>query len=1206
MIGYASIDFSYDPNGEYSFPLTVWITEMKTQDLLGMDFCQSQTSGIHFDLPGIELWQPPKTFCYGSLHQNKTFPYVSRILTVRLPYTMYVDAKSARCWKYSPEDPKSLFPPGSTFQPNREAVSTGLSFVNIICTQPEPTLPLLIENNKNHQITLPKERIGFSCLDVADKEEPKYQIRNPYELTNTITATNDKYNDCFLLHSTIPAQSPDDCLQKIHGTEDSILQQPYSIGHCISADAKMSKRFADFLSQRIPGLRDTCRRTKLLIGQIFPFWDQTGNRHIYNLVTKTKSSEKPNLATLSSTLEEMKSHAQLYGISTIAIRKIGCGLDQMNWQEVVKLLRDNFAYSNIRIVVYTLEENGVHALSSEGDADFYAEDEIERYSEEFYLNDKDLETDFTRDAKSCQPTCDEQFPTFREKDYNIQLIEHYLQYQPKELVQYVKEFDFQFSDITDEEMTLLIDMLIDSRDVYSQHKFAVGKTRQKFHVTLKPNVELKRQRPSKVPLHLKEKLEKLLTQLKDADIIREMGDDDEMGSPFVNPIILMPKSNYVKLVIDARFLNSVTDLTNYSWPLEPVQMIMTRVNGKIFSVSDLSCAYHQVPLKPETQKLTSFIIGGRQYTYTRGFYGLCGLPTFFSRLMTIHFEPLIKKKQAITYIDDTIMQSQNKGEMFSIIHEYHNLLRKAGLKAAPEKTFFFLKKVKFLGHVISSEGIQPIAKRVKDLKSLKSPESKRDVMRILGSLGFYGCYIKNLHVDSKPFYDLIRDSTSFHWTEEHEKIFQMIKDRISEDTILAIPSTEYPFHIHVDSSNVGTGCVLIQQFPEGKRIISFNSCIFDKAEQKMSTLHKELCGIVSALQTYEHYIIGSPFPIYLYCDHKPILYLWGRKGQLSHRFFRYQVIITKFQNLKIIWTPGSNLAFPDMLSRNVTIDEYQHHQLQHKKLPRDIQYFDEHGQQITYKINHDDTSAEKCNDFYPINCQQGKDQKILRLHNDGKNFSLNSISTEFATSTAQLAADCFRMGRTINQFRRLCRPGSPVSLSSSESSTGTYSSISVIEMDGTEETEPSSYAERVVHENCDSEEDEDDYVYEINANDHYRIGKARAAHESLISDPDTLLVKKTLSATAAPHLKTWDLITKLDDVAKVVDLDIPTILQEQLKDPLLSIVRSWIERNLSPDLKAPEIRQSKVLLRYGQELDRLLIEDHGQLLCYDEPSDSLE
>ena len=272
-------------DGEYSFPLTFWIKEMRTQNLLGIDFSQNQASGFHFDLPGNELRQPPKTFCYGSLQQNKTFPYVSRILTVRLPYTMHVDAKSARCWKYSPGDPKSLFLPGSTFQPNREAVSTGLVFVNIKCTQPEPTLPILIENNKNHQITLPKGRIGFSSLDVADKEELKYQIRNPYELTNAILTTGKKYNDCFLLHS-IPAQSPDDCLQIIHGTEDSKLQQPHSIGHCISADAKMSKGFADVLPQRFPGLQDTCRRTKLLSGQTFPSWDRVGIRYVYNLVTK--------------------------------------------------------------------------------------------------------------------------------------------------------------------------------------------------------------------------------------------------------------------------------------------------------------------------------------------------------------------------------------------------------------------------------------------------------------------------------------------------------------------------------------------------------------------------------------------------------------------------------------------------------------------------------------------------------------------------------------------------------------------------------------------------------------------------------------------------------------------------------------------------------------------------------------------------------
>ena len=579
----------------------------------------------------------------------------------------------------------------------------------------------------------------------------------------------------------------------------------------------------------------------------------------------------------------------------------------------------------------------------------------------------------------------------------------------------------------------------------------------------------------------------------------------------------MRKNDYVKLVINARYLNSVTDLTNYSWPLEPVQMIMNGVNGKIFSVSDVSCAYQQVCLSPETQKHTSFIIGGQQYTYTRGFYGPCGLPNFFSRLMTIHFDSLIKKSQTITYIDDTIMQSLSRNEMFTIINEYHTLLRKTGLKAAPDKTFFFLKKVRFLGHVISPDGIQPVEKRVKDLKNLKYPECKRDVMKVLGCLGFYSCYIKNLHVDSQPFYDLIKDSASFHWTDEHEVLF---KDRISEDTILAVPSTDYPFHVHVDSSSVGSGCILIQQFPEGKRIISFNSRVPDKAEQKTSTLHRELWAIVSALQNYEHYVIGSSFPIYLYCGHKPLLYLWGRKGQLSHRFFRYQVIITKFQNLKIIWTPGSTLAFPDILSANVTLEGYQKHQLQYKKIPRDIEFFEENGYPVFYKTQHEDNPHDTCNDFYPIHRQQGNDEKIFWLQSNDESYTLNSISKEFPTLSAQSAADCFRMGNTINQFRRLCHllSYSPILY---ENTDPTYSSISSLDTEEADCEKLNVVTVPFDHTEDDEDEDEDNHIFRVDTNiDHYRLCKAKTAHDSVLGKIDAHLAKKTLTITEAPHLDT--------------------------------------------------------------------------------------
>ena len=119
-------------------------------------------------------------------------------------------------------------------------------------------------------------------------------MRNPYDLSNAIITMDNKDNDCFLFYSRIPAQSAVYYLQIIQSTKDSILRQPHPFRHCISADAMMSKRFANLLSQQIPGLRDTCRRTKLLTRQTFLFWDHVGNRYIYNLLTETKNSEKPN------------------------------------------------------------------------------------------------------------------------------------------------------------------------------------------------------------------------------------------------------------------------------------------------------------------------------------------------------------------------------------------------------------------------------------------------------------------------------------------------------------------------------------------------------------------------------------------------------------------------------------------------------------------------------------------------------------------------------------------------------------------------------------------------------------------------------------------------------------------------------------------------------------------------------------------------
>ena len=184
-----------------------------------------------------------------------------------------------------------------------------------------------------------------------------------------------------------------------------------------------------------------------------------------------------------------------------------------------------------------------------------------------------------------------------------------------------------------------MNMLLQNKDVYSQYKYDVGLIEQKFHVKLLPNFVLTKQRPSRVSLHYQEKLNDLLDQLCNSGIIREIGSNTEMGSELINPIIILPKGNIVKLVIDARYLNSKTDLRRYSWPLESIGSLITKLKGNFFTTSDLCSAHNQVPLTEETQQLTSFVIGSKHYTFKGGLYGLCGLPNFFSSIMTIYFAP---------------------------------------------------------------------------------------------------------------------------------------------------------------------------------------------------------------------------------------------------------------------------------------------------------------------------------------------------------------------------------------------------------------------------------------------------------------------------------------------------------------------------------------------------------------------------------------
>ena len=108
-----------------------------------------------------------------------------------------------------------------------------------------------------------------------------------------------------------------------------------------------------------------------------------------------------------------------------------------------------------------------------------------------------------------------------------------------------------------------------------------------------------------------------------------------------------------------------------------------------------------------------------------------------------------------------------------------------------------------------------------------------------------------------------------------------------------------------------------------------------------------------------------------------------------------------------------------------------------------------------------------------------------------------------------------------------------------------------------------------------TDDDEDNLVCERNTNaNHYRFFKAKAAHDAVLGKIDASLAKKPLTAKESLHLHTKSLIGKLDDLAKTVELDVSTILPEQIKDPVLVTVHSWLRKGIVPEAKSPNLQQS--------------------------------
>ena len=311
-------------------------------------------------------------------------------------------------------------------------------------------------------------------------------------------------------------------------------------------------------------------------------------------------------------------------------------------------------------------------------------------------------------------------------------------------------------------------MLLKYKTCYATHKNDVGKISTPFRIRLKPNAQLMTQRSSKVPIHYRDKLNILLKELEKYNIIKQIGsspqDKPVYGTTYLHLLIIISKGDTIKCLLDARHLNLNTEQSDESWPIEPQ---LARANKKYKTAIDLMYAYAHTPLDEDTIKLTSFSSGDKLFDFNRGFYGLKGLPNFFTKQMSTFFKTLIEQGFALVYIDDILLLSDSKEHMFQLIEQLHIISTKNNLKLAPEKSFFMLLKVKFLGHEIGSNTVKPIHSKIAAIYKILSPTGKVALLSFIGALNFYTKFIEKLHINLKPFYDLIHENTPWKWTDEH-------------------------------------------------------------------------------------------------------------------------------------------------------------------------------------------------------------------------------------------------------------------------------------------------------------------------------------------------------------------------------------------------------------------------------------------------------
>jgi len=173
------------------------------------------------------------------------------------------------------------------------------------------------------------------------------------------------------------------------------------------------------------------------------------------------------------------------------------------------------------------------------------------------------------------------------------------------------------------------------------------------------------------------------------------------------------------------------------------------------------------------------------------------------------------------------------------LREVFERLRRFGLCVNAAKCTLMVDQIAFLGYVLSHGRLHATPFKIEAIRNYSRPTSVRDTQRFLGMVGFYRKFIRNFAVLALPLIQLTRKGIPFVWGKEQQVAFDTLRERITQNPILALPDQAGEFILETDASIKGLGDVVSQDFPEGRLPVAFASRRLTTAESRYSTRELE-------------------------------------------------------------------------------------------------------------------------------------------------------------------------------------------------------------------------------------------------------------------------------------------------------------------------------------------------------------------------------